>query len=216
MNLKIKPEIRWFKGLERKGPHNKDIISIIFGSLLANAHGEKGLLWEGTKFKFSQKGVHVTYILFIYKQLSELGYCNSNLPSFKIKLCSKGKLKRVVKFSTWSYWSFNWIYDLWYNNKIKHVPKCIEKYLTPLALAIWIMNNGAKIHGKFKINMYLFSYDDCLLIIKALNNNFNIKASIQSAGKKDQYMICICKESMINLKNIVSPYIIPEMKYKFN
>ena len=110
--------------------------------------------------------------------------------------------------------SFNWIYDLWYNNKIKHVPKCIDQYLTPLALAIWIMDEGAKVDQNLKFFTYSFSYNDCLLLIKTLKNNFNIKASIQLAGKKDQYIICIWKESMTDLKNIVSPYIIPEMKYK--
>lgn len=93
------------------------------------------------------------------------------------------------------------------------MPKCIDQYLTPLALAIWIMNDGAKVDKGLKLNTNYFSYNDCLLF-KALNNNFNIKASIQSTGKKDQYLIYIWTESMTDLINIVSPYIIPEMKYK--
>jgi len=94
------------------------------------------------------------------------------------------------------------------------VPKCIDQYLTPLALAIWIMNEGAKVDKSFKLCTNSFSYNDCLLLIKTLNNNFNIKASIQSTGKKDKYLIYIWKESMTDLIKIVSPYIIPEMKYK--
>jgi hypothetical protein len=53
------------------------------------------------------------------------------------------------------------------------------------------MDNGAKVNQSLKFNTNSFSYNDCLLIIKALNNNFNIKASIQSAGHKDQYIIFI-------------------------
>jgi LAGLIDADG DNA endonuclease family len=53
------------------------------------------------------------------------------------------------------------------------------------------MNNGAKVDQSLKINTNSFSYNDCLLLIKSLNTNFNIKASIQSAGKKDQYIIYI-------------------------
>ena len=94
------------------------------------------------------------------------------------------------------------------------MPKCIDQYLTPLALAIWIMDEGVKVGKIFKLGTNSFSYNDCLLLIKALNNNFNIKASIQSSGNQDQYLIYIWKESMTNLINIVSPYIIPEMKYK--
>lgn len=202
------------KGQYRIGPHNKDIISIIFGSLLGDAQGEKILLGVGTRFKFYQEAVHVKYLMFLHKLLSELGYCNSKLPVITTRLGSKGKLKKIVRFSTWTYTSFNWIYDLWYNNEIKHVPKCIDQYLTPLALAIWIMDDGAKVNKSLKLSTNSFSYSDCLLLVKALHNNFNIKASIQSAGKKNQYLIYIWKESLIDLTNIVSPYIISEMKYK--
>jgi ubiquinol-cytochrome c reductase cytochrome b subunit len=203
-----------FKGIHSIGPHNKDIISVIFGSLLGNAYGEKRLLGVSTKFSFYQEAVHVEYIMFLHKLFSELGYCNPNLPVITTKLGSKGKIKKIGRFSTWTYTSFNWIYDLWYENKIKHVPECIDQYLTPLTLAIWIMDNGVKVGKGLNLSTNSFSYNDCLLLIKALNNNFNIKASIKLSGKKDQYFIFIWKESMINLKKIVSPYIIPEMKYK--
>nr|UEP17219.1 hypothetical protein [Lactarius zonarius] len=214
--LNNEPKVRRLKGIYRIGAHNKDIISIIFGSLLGDAHGEKRLFGVGTRFSLYQEAVHVKYMLFLHKLLSDLGYCNSKLPVITTRLGSKGKIRKIVRISTWTYTSFNWIYDLWYNNKIKHVPECIDQYLTPLALAIWIMGDAAKVGQGLKFSTYSFSYNDCLLLIEALNNNFNIKASIQSAGKKDQYIIYIWKESMTDLIKIVSPYIIPEMRYKLN
>ena len=212
--LNNQPKVSRLKGIYRIGPHNKEIISIIFGSLLGDAHGEKKLLGVGTRFSFSQEAYHVEYLMFLHKLFSKLGYCNPKLPIITTRLGKKGKIRKVTRFSTGTYSSFNWIYDLWYDNKIKHVPKCIDQYLTPLALAIWIMNDGAKVDKGLKLNTNYFSYNDCLLLFKALNNNFNIKASIQSTGKKDQYLIYIWTESMTDLINIVSPYIIPEMKYK--
>jgi len=212
--LNNQSKINKLKSIYKIGPHNKDIISIIFGSLLGDGYGEKRLLGVGTRFNFYQEASHVNYLIFLHKLLSELGYCNSKLPIIITRLGNKGKIKKVAKFSTWTYSSFNWIYELWYDKKIKHVPKCIDQYLTPLALAIWIMDNGVKINKSLKLCTNSFSYNDYLLLIKALNNNFNIKASIQSTGTKDQYLIYIWKESMTDLINIVSPYIIPEMKYK--
>jgi hypothetical protein len=53
------------------------------------------------------------------------------------------------------------------------------------------MDDGAKVSKALKLSINSFSYNDCLLLVKALHNNFNIKASIQSAGKKDQYLIYI-------------------------
>lgn len=202
------------KGIYRIGPHNKDILSIIFGSLLGDAHGEKRLNGVGTRFSFSQEDSHVEYLLYLHKFMSEASYCNPKTPVITQRLGSKGKLRKVVRFSSWTYTSFNWIHNIWYKDGIKHVPDCIGEYLTPLALAIWIMDDGSKLGNGFKFCTNSFSYNDCLKLVVVLNDNFNIKASVQSAGSKDQYVIYVWKESMNNLRTIVSPYIIPEMKYK--
>jgi ubiquinol-cytochrome c reductase cytochrome b subunit len=216
--LNNQPKVKRLKSIYKIGPLNKDVISIIFGSLLGEAYGEKRILGVGTRFSFYQEASHVKYLMFLQKLLSELGYCNPKLPVINSRLGSKGKIREVARFTTWTYSSFNWIFNLWYNNKNKHVPECIDQYMTSLVLAIWVMNNGVKIGNNLKLYTNSFSYKDCLLLIKALNKNFNIKASIQSvgAGKKDRYMIYIWKESMNDLINIISPYIIPEMKYILN
>lgn len=214
INLDIKQKVSRLKGIYRIGPHNKDVISVIFGSLLGDAHAERRLKGVGTRISFFQEAVHVEYILYLHKILSDLGYCNPKIPVVSSRLGTKGKIRKIVRFSTWTYTSFNWIHDLWYVNNIKRVPECIGEYLTPLALAIWIMDDGAKVGKGLKFSSNSFTYNECLILIKALNDNFNLKATIQSAGSKDQYIIYIWKESMNDLINIVSPYIIPEMKYK--
>lgn len=210
----IEPKVSRLKGIYRIGPHNKDVISIIFGSLLGDGHSEKRLKGLGTRISFFQEDSHVEYLLFLHKMLSELGYCNPKIPTITNRLGAKGKVRKIIRFSTWTYTSFNWIHDLWYKDKIKCVPECIGQYLTPLALAIWIMDDGAKVGKGLKFSTNSFTYNECLILIKALNDNFNIKASIQSAGSGNKYIIYIWKESMDDLRNIVSPYIIPEMKYK--
>ena len=212
----VEPKISRLKGIYRIGPHNIDVISIIFGSLLGDAHAEKRLRGLGTRISFFQEGVHVEYLLYLHKLLSELGYCNSKVPIITNRLGTKGKIRKIIRFSTWTYTSFNWIHDLWYKDKIKCVPECIGQYLTPLALAIWIMDDGAKVGKGLKFSTNSFTYNECLILIKVLYVNFKIKASIQSAGSNNQYIIYIWKESMNDLRNIVSPYIIPEMKYKIN
>ena len=55
---------------------------------------------------------------------------------------------------------------------------------------------------------------------QVLFDNFNIKSSIQSAGtgkvQEPQYHIYIWKESMPLLRDIVSTYVHPSMKYKIS
>ena len=214
LDFDITSKVSRLKGILRIGPHNKDFLSIIFGSLLGDAYAEKRAGGLGTRINFYQEAVHVGYLYYLHKLFSNLGYCNPKIPVVTSRLGPKGKIRQIVRFRTWTYTSFNWIHELWYKNNIKQVPANIAEYLTPLALAIWIMDDGCKVGKGLKFSTNSFSYNECLNLVKALNDNFNLKASVQSAGSNDQYVIYIWKESMNDLRNIVSPYIIPEMKYK--
>ena len=80
----VEPEVKVsrLKGKYRIGPHNIDVISIIFGSLLGDGHGEKKLKGLGTRISFFQEGVHVGYLLYLHNLFSELGYCNPKVPVF--------------------------------------------------------------------------------------------------------------------------------------
>ena len=207
-------KLKRIRGIYRIGPHNQEICSIIFGSLLGDAFAEQRVKTGGTRISFYQESVHLSYIIWLHKILSIRGYTNTNLPIPQTRLGKKGIVRKIVRFHTWTYTSFNWIYDLWYVNKVKTVPYCIADYLTPLALAIWIMDDGTKVSKGLKLCTNSFSYSDCVLLVKVLNDNFSLKSSVQSAGAPNQYIIYIWKESIPLLRSIISSYIIPEMKYK--
>ena len=204
------------RGADRIGPHNRDVLSIIFGTLLGDGHAERRLAGTGTRITFYQESSHIEYLLFIHKVLADSGYCNPKIPQTGTRLGIGGKVRKTIRFATWTYTSFNWIHDLWYVNKVKHIPLCIKDYLTPLALAIWIMDDGSKVGKGLKFSTNSYTYENCLVLINALYENFNLKSSIQGAGAKDQYIIYIWKDSMDDLRKIVLPYIIPEMRYKID
>lgn len=220
----------------KTGSHSIYIVSIIFGSMLGNGYGkQKGLNRVESRFTFQQASVHVTYLLWLHRLIAEAGYCKPNKPAITTRLGKKGVVVRYVKLSTFYYSSFNWIYDLWYKEGVKVVPQCISDYLTPLALAIWIMDSGVKASGGLVLCRSMargieysssgdprpaegktnyFSYSDCLLLVQALDKNFGVKATIQSTGVPSQYRIYIPKEYVAELREIVSPFILREMKYK--
>lgn len=206
----------------RIGPHNKDILSIIFGSLLGDAHGEFRSKGIGTRISFYQESSHLAYILWLHNLIGELGYCNPRIPTIQTRLGKKGIVRKTVRFHTWTYSSFNWIHEIWYKEGIKCVPSVIGDFLSPLALAIWIMDDGTKLGKGLKLcgrATNSFSYSDCLFLVEVLYVNFNIKASVQSAGlagPDNQYCLYIWKESMPLLCEIVLPYVHSSMKYKLN
>jgi len=76
------------------------------------------------------------------------------------------------------------------------------------------MDNGALVGNSLKFTNKYYTYNCCLILVKALNENFNLKACIELTGSNNHYTIRILKESKEDLRKIVYPYIIPEMKYK--
>lgn len=202
------------KANKRIGPHDKDILSIIFGGLLGDAHAEKRSTGKGTRISFYQEGSHISYLIWLHQIVSELGYCNPVSPELQTRLGSKGIVRKIIRFHTFTFSSFNWIHELWYDKNIKKVPCNIYEFLTPISLAIWIMDDGGKVGNSLKLSTNSFTYSDCLLLVKTLYENFKVKATIQSAGVPNQYCIYILTESMPSLREIVSSYVHPSMKYK--
>jgi hypothetical protein len=48
---------------KRIGPHNLEILSIIFGSLLGDAYAERRFKKNGTRISFYQEGRHLSYLI---------------------------------------------------------------------------------------------------------------------------------------------------------
>jgi LAGLIDADG DNA endonuclease family len=53
------------------------------------------------------------------------------------------------------------------------------------------MDDGGKAGKGLKLSTNSFSFSDCNFLVKVLYDNFKLKASVQSAGVTDQYIIYI-------------------------
>jgi hypothetical protein len=56
-------KIKKIHSYKRIGPHNKDLLSRIFGGLLGDAYAEKHIQENGTRICFQQEASHVSYLL---------------------------------------------------------------------------------------------------------------------------------------------------------
>lgn len=71
---------------------------------------------------------------------------------------------------------------------------CAKKYrYVSYTLSFSYLNNGrwAKVGKGLKFSTNSFTYDECIYLVNVLYKNFNLKASVQSAGSKDQYILYI-------------------------
>jgi hypothetical protein len=82
----------------RIGPHNSNILAIIFGSLLGDGYAEHRS--KGTRIAFYQEGYHDSYLLWLHNLISNLGYCNPTKPQITTRLGSKGTIRKVIRFKT--------------------------------------------------------------------------------------------------------------------
>jgi len=134
----------------------------------------------------------------------------------------KGLEKDITQywFSSKRMQAFSELHSSWYENRegtlVKILPKNIEELLTPISLAHWIMGDGYYSNGNIILCTDNFSEKEVLLLIDVLTNKFSIKAGTKRRANKSNvvYRINISKTSLPILKELVLPYIIPEMQYK--
>jgi len=212
------PFIRAFntrcRAINRVGPHNLDLISVIFGLLLGDGYANNRT-GEGVRIAIKQSGIHKEYLFFLYHFFLDRGYC-SNLEPRKYTRTIQGinKIYLGYEFNTYTFRSFLWIYKSFYKNGKKIIPYNLEKYMNSISLSIWIMDDGGWTGEGVRISANSFTYDELIFIQNILNKNFNLDSTIQKISIKNRYSIYIKKNSIDKLRSITIPYFHKSMLYK--
>lgn len=205
----IKPKTRANK---RIGPHNEDVISVIMGSMLGDSYGEKHGM--GTRLNLQQEESNMEYLVWYHKFFNDIGYCSDIKPNKNIRIGKNNKIRYLFRFRTFTFTSFDWIREAFYSNGKKCVPKDIGKYLTPLALAIWIQNDGGKVSAGLKIATNCYTLQEVKFLCTIINEKYQLEARPQKASVLNQYIIYFPKSTMSTLSKLIKPYMVPSMWYK--
>lgn len=175
----------------RVGPHHHDILSIFYGTLLGDSYAERRKSGKGTRISFAQESNRSEYLLYLHALVAERGYCNPKQPVIQSRLGTGGKTRYVMRFHSFTYTSLNDLHSAWYENGVKRVPVNIAEHLTPLALALWIIDDGGRVGKGLKLSTNSFTFSDNLLLVQVLYELYNLKATVQSAGVPGQHHIYI-------------------------
>ena len=103
------------------------------------------------------------------------------------------------------------------NNYIKIVPLNIEEYLTPLALAIWFMDDGGgatKLEPGVRIATNNFTLNEVQFLCDILYKKYNLIATVHSGGKDKGFVLYINKKSVPLFISLVKIYMHPSLYYK--
>lgn len=120
------------------------------------------------------------------------------------------KTYSTLRGNSKSHQIFNNIYDILYINGVKTIT---QEYLDmidhPIALAYWFMDDGTN-SGQIATNC--FSFEEVKLLSDWLETKFGIITTIQKNLR--DYTLYIIANSRFEFDSLISPYIIPSMKYK--
>jgi len=222
--------------LKRIGPHNYEVLSIMVGSLLGDGSMEKSK--DGYRFVFYQKGDHIEYLVWLHAQIFKHGYCKENIPQIQSRLGrSAGELVYYCRFRTFTFSSFDWIYEGFYSKGKKALPCWIEQYLSPVALAIWITSSTQSLvdygrkrsshlrwdetlgnlrNGKIELYTEFTKTKYIDILVSALKDSFGIVGH-KYRNKTNYYTVVISLEEYVTkFQSRMSSYDIPCDRYKFN
>lgn len=194
---------------------NKDLIltneqlEVLYGSLLGDMN--IGINWKNARVSISHGGKQEEYFdhkCNIFKNI--LGKVNKTTRYDK----RTNKYYNSYKVKLLSHPIFTEMYRELYPNGVKTISIEWLDRLTPKSIVFWFMDDGTN-NGVLATNC--FSYEECLLIQKWFKDKWNINTSLQHQKNKGglQYLIYILAESKPIFYNLIKPYIIPSMEYKF-
>nr|QCQ69153.1 LAGLIDADG endonuclease [Powellomyces hirtus] len=186
---------------------------------LGDSHLERRTEAGGTRIIFEQSNKNVEYLKWFHNFLAQRGYCNPQVPALKTRITKLGVL-HFIRVCSYTFSSLNWLHSLFYiigpaGNYVKVISPDLVKYLTPLALAVWFMDDGSAERTGLRIATNGFSYSENELLCKILMAKYNIKATVISYGPGKGFVIRIWKESVQDYIDIVRPHMLPSMLYKF-
>ena len=121
-----------------------------------------------------------------------------------------GYRRIAYRFTTRSLPALTKIYKQFYGNGKKTIPRNLV--LRPLSLAVWFMDDGAKSYRAIFLNTQKFSKQKQKYLIEVLYRQHQIKASLNR--DKKYYRLRIAVGSMGKFKSIVTPYVLPMLRYK--
>ena len=181
---------------------------IIFGMLLGDGFLERN--GKYVRLVTDHSGKQETYVNWLASQLTNL---NPKLV-FK-KRIDRRNLKVydhcILRTNTSS--KLEKFFSLFYEGKRKRIPPCLSKIISPMVLAVWIMDDGYKRNDcrAMRINTQSYTLEEQKIIRQSFLR-IGIKVNIHK--QKQHYLVYIPSSYMKKFIGMIKPYIIPSMEYK--
>lgn len=180
--------------------------SVLIGTLL----GDGCLAMHGHHARLHVKHKAAHRSLAEFKRSSFENYVSMPLHEFDQRL--RGKRYPCVQFATRTHPVLTHWRTRFYVDARKQVPDDITDLLTPLAIAVWFMDDGAADHRGVTIQTHSFDHVEVERLARALSEGFDIVATIRA--NKGHSFLYIGQHSLPAFEMIVRPFILEDFEYK--
>ena len=112
---------------------------------------------------------------------------------------------------------FVFFHKLFYDNRKKVIRQELMSYLTPFAMAIWVMDDGWKLHNcNIRISSESFTKEENETLQNIIKMKFGINCKVNEYSKnnKKYYYLSFNKRNSILLTRLIEPYMRDSLKYK--
>jgi recombination protein RecA len=180
--------------------------SVLVGTLLGD-----GCLAKHGRFHrlhVKHKAAHIALVE--YKHAVFADYVTMPLHRFDQQLgdkrhpCAQFATRTSPVFSDW--------HRRFYREGRKHVPRDIEMLLTPLAIAVWFMDDGAADYAGVTFQTHSFVSAEVDRLVEVLSGRFHLAANPRR--NKGGSIIYVTARSLPRLRELVGPYLLQEFAYK--
>lgn len=185
-------------------------IGVILGDASIQRNTSKKI--EKYRLKFLQSAKHEKYVFHLHEIFKD--YVVSQ-PYFNEK-------RNTFSFQTVFHSDFNKVAHIFLDKKDNK--KIISDFFTiypisPISLAYWFMDDGGLlsynkdyIRKSLVFNTQGFSFNEVNVVSENLNTTYNLETWVKL--NKNKPIIAVSGKKYTQIKNLISPYIIPSMKYK--
>lgn len=198
---------------------SQETMDIFIGTILGDASIKINNAITLATYSFAQATVRAEYLTFV---INGLGSYTSDRKVYNGSTYDRryDKTNTFVSFATLSIPDLVWIHQIFYSYNsltgawVKVIPADISNFLTPRALAFWIIDDGfqTKRNG-VTLCTDCFSYEDVMILKTAIEKNFGFKCTLHFKNKK-YYRIYISRKDLPRIIEILEKYFHPSILYK--
>lgn len=189
--------------------------AILVGLLLGDGHLETQTRGNTFRLKVEHSIKQKQYVDWLYREFSAW---IRGMPRAREKF-SLGQMRESYGFTTYASGALRFYGQQFYSEKQKVVPKLVHKLLEPISLAIWFMDDGSwksNRHRTYIIHTVGYRKAEVVLLQQALWKKFGIAVSMHKQFRPEyrRWRLYVLSNSAAKFKQLIEPYIIPEMRYK--